>query len=459
MTFLDPVEAAVAALRDGLPVLVVDDEDRENEGDVILAAVHADRRWMAWTIRHSSGVLCVPMPDDLADTLGLPPMVEVNEDAKGTAYTVSVDARHGVGTGISAADRATTARVLADPATTAADLTRPGHMFPLRARPGGVLERPGHTEAAVDLCRLAGLPPVAVIAEVVDDDGGMTRLPGLRALADETGLPLVSIADLAEYRRRHEDVAQLLERAADRAADRAVDRTVDRVADGPAGRATDDAPARVPDHTPDAPRVERVATTSLPTRFGTFTATGYRDLLTGAEHVALSRPGDATDAPLVRVHSECLTGDGFGSLRCDCGPQLAAALRAVAEEGGAVVYVRGHEGRGIGLLPKLAAYALQDLGHDTVSANVEQGLPVDAREYGAAAAILRDLGYSTVRLLTNNPEKVHGLRAHGVEVRVRVPLVVGASEHNRGYLRTKADLMGHVLEQLLEPADEAGGLR
>ena len=429
---LDRIETAIAALRDGLPVLVVDDEDRENEGDVVLAAVHATKEWMAWTVRHSSGVLCVPMPEDLADHLGLPPMVAVNEDAKGTAYTVSVDARHGVGTGISAADRATTARVLADPASTAADLTRPGHMFPLRAKDGGVLERPGHTEAAVDLCRLAGLPPVGVIAEVVDDDGGMTRLPGLRALADETGLPLISIADLAAYRRRHEDVAQLLERAGERTADR----------------------------TPQRPRVERVATTSLPTRYGTFTATGYRDLLTGAEHVALTHTGASTaGTPLVRVHSECLTGDGFGSLRCDCGPQLAAALRAVAEDGGAVVYVRGHEGRGIGLLPKLAAYALQDLGADTVEANVEQGLPVDAREYGAAAAILRDLGYSAVRLLTNNPEKVDGLRAHDVEVRVRVPLVVGASEHNRGYLRTKADRMGHVLEQLLEPADEAGGLR
>ena len=424
MSLLDPVETAVAALRDGLPVIVVDDEDRENEGDIVLAAVHADQRWLAWTIRHSSGVLCAPLPDDLADRLALPPMVAVNEDSKGTAYTVSVDARHGVGTGISAADRATTARVLADPASTAADLTRPGHMFPLRAKDGGVLERAGHTEAAVDLCRLAGLPPVAVIAEVVDDDGTMTLLPGLRALADEAGLPLVSIADLAAYRRRHEGAAHVLARAADR------------------------------------PRVERVATTSLPTRYGTFTATGYRDLLTGAEHVALTHPGtDPAGTPLVRVHSECLTGDGFGSLRCDCGPQLATALRTVADGGGAVVYVRGHEGRGIGLLPKLAAYALQDAGHDTVSANVEQGLPVDAREYGAAAAILHDLGYSTVRLLTNNPEKVDGLRAHGVEVTVRVPLVVGASEHNLGYLRTKADRMGHVLEQLLEPADEAGGLR
>jgi 3,4-dihydroxy 2-butanone 4-phosphate synthase/GTP cyclohydrolase II len=421
---LDPVEAAIAAIRDGLPVLVVDDEDRENEGDVIIAAAHATPKWIAWTVRHTSGVICAPLPDDLADTLGLPPMVAVNEDSKGTAYTVSVDARHGVGTGISAADRATTLRTLADPVTTAGDLTRPGHVFPLRARPGGVLERPGHTEAAVDLCRLAGLAPVAGIAEVVDDDGAMTRLPGLRRLADEFGLPLVSIADLAEYRRRHEDVPQLL--------------------------------SRLPAREPERARVERDSTTTLPTRFGTFTAHGYRDLLTGAEHVALVAPRTGDGAPLVRVHSECLTGDGFGSLRCDCGPQLAASLRAVAEDGGAVVYLRGHEGRGIGLLAKLTAYALQDLGHDTVSANVEQGLPVDAREYGAAAAIVRDLGYSAVRLLTNNPEKVDGLRAHGVEVRVRVPLLVGASEHNRAYLRTKADRMGHVLEPV---GDEAGGLR
>ncbi len=430
---LDPVEAAVAALRDGLPVLVVDDEDRENEGDVVLAAKHATPRWIGWTVRHTSGVLCAPMPDDVADALALPPMVAVNEDAKGTAYTVSVDARHGIGTGISAADRATTLRTLVDPRTTPRDLTRPGHVFPLRARPGGVLERRGHTEAAVDLCRLAGLPPVGVIAEVVDDEGGTTRLPGLRALADAHGLPLVSIADLAGYRRRHEDVARL--------------------------------PVRRPAVAPAPARVERVSTTTLPTRFGTFAAHGYRDLLTGDEHVALVAPapdggqpaGRGPDyPPLVRVHSECLTGDGFGSLRCDCGPQLANALRSVAAAGGAVVYLRGHEGRGIGLLAKLTAYALQDLGHDTVSANVEQGLPVDAREYGAAAAILRDLGYTAVRLLTNNPQKVDGLRAHGVEVRVRVPLLVGASEHNRAYLRTKRDRMGHALEPV---GDEAGGLR
>lgn len=423
---LDPVEAALDALRQGLPVLVVDDEDRENEGDVILAAVHATPRWIGWTVRHTSGVLCAPMPDELADRLDLPPMVAVNEDARGTAYTVSVDARRGVGTGISAADRATTVRVLADPAATAADLVRPGHVFPLRARPGGVLERPGHTEAAVDLCRLAGLPPVGVIAEVVDDEGGTTRLPGLRALADAHDLPLVSIADLAAYRRRHEDVTPLPTRPA------------------------------------VAPRVRRVATTTLPTASGTFTVHGYRDRLTGAEHVALvagadgGRRGAAGDGPLVRIHSECLTGDAFGSQRCDCGPQLMASLRSVAREGGAVVYLRGHEGRGIGLLAKLTAYALQDLGHDTVTANTEQGLPVDAREYGAAAAIMADLGFSAVRLLTNNPEKIEGLHQHGVEVGVRVPLVVGATEHNRAYLRTKRERMGHVLGPVTE---EAGGQR
>jgi 3,4-dihydroxy 2-butanone 4-phosphate synthase/GTP cyclohydrolase II len=387
----------------------VDDADRENEGDVVLAAAHATPEWTAWTVRHTSGLLCAPMPAERADALGLPPMVARNEDVRGTAYTISVDARHGVGTGISAADRATTARLLADPATTADDLVRPGHVLPLRARDGGVLERRGHTEAAVDLCRLAGLPPVAVIAELVEDDGTMMRLPAIRRLADGRGLPVISIADLVAHRL-------------------AGDRTAPR---------------------DPAPRVRRVATTTLPTRQGRFTAVGYRDLLTGAEHVALVSGSPAAGA-LVRVHSECLTGDAFGSLRCDCGPQLDAALAAVEADalGGVVVYLRGHEGRGIGLLAKLAAYALQDGGLDTVAANVEQGLPADAREYGAAAAILTDLGVGAVRLLTNNPAKLGGLRTHGVEVVERVPLHVGAGPLNRGYLRAKRDLMGHLIHDL-----------
>jgi len=434
---LDPVTSAVAALRRGLPVIVVDDADRENEGDVVLAAVHATPEWIGWTVRHTSGLLCVPLPGALADALGLPPMVARNEDARGTAYTVSVDARVGTTTGISAADRATTARLLADPATTAADLVRPGHMLPLRARDGGVLERRGHTEAAVDLCRLAGLPPVGVIAELVEDDGSMMRLPAMRRLADERGLPVISVADLAAHR------LALAGAGADPVADARPAADVDA---GPVADANADADA--------APRrVERVAVTQLPTRHGRLRAIGYRDLLTGAEHVALVA-GTPTSGALVRVHSECLTGDAFGSLRCDCGPQLDAALAAIGQAGpagepvgGVVVYLRGHEGRGIGLLAKLAAYALQDGGLDTVEANLEQGLPADAREYGAAAAILADLGIGAVRLLTNNPAKVGGLRTHGVDVVERVPLHVGAGPLNQNYLRAKRDLMGHLIEE------------
>jgi 3,4-dihydroxy 2-butanone 4-phosphate synthase/GTP cyclohydrolase II len=408
---LDTIDAALDALRRGLPVLVVDDADRENEGDVVIAAAHATPAWVAWTVRHSSGVLCAPMPAERADALALPPMVDVNEDARGTAYTVSVDAREGVGTGISAADRARTLHVLADPATTATDLVRPGHVFPLRARAGGVLERAGHTEAAVDLCRLAGLPPVAVIAEVVEDTGETMKLPGLRELADRHTLPLVSIADLQAYRRR--------------------------LAGG----------AEVTLLTPAQPaRVARVAETALPTRHGTFRAVGYRDLATGAEHVALVAGEPAAAGALVRVHSECLTGDALGSARCDCGPQLDAALAAVQAEGGVVVYLRGHEGRGIGLLAKLAAYQLQDGGLDTVAANTVQGLPADAREYGAAAAILADLGLDGVRLLTNNPAKLTGLAAHGVDTTERVPLQVGETPENVRYLTAKRDLMGHQLD-------------
>lgn len=405
-TRLDAVADAIEAMRRGLPVLVIDDADRENEGDVILAAVHATSRWVGWTVRHSSGLLCAPMPGELADRLALPLMVQRNEDARGTAYTISVDAADGVTTGISAADRARTLRVLADPATTAADLVRPGHVFPLRARDGGVLERPGHTEAAVDLCRLAGLPPVAVIAEVVEDDGSIMRVPGLRQLADETGVPLISIEDLAAYLREH---------------------------------VTPEPPRK-------AARVERVAECELPTPHGTFRVFAYRDLQTGAEHLALVAGTPPRHGALVRVHSECLTGDALGSARCDCGPQLNAGLAAIAAADGVVIYLRGHEGRGIGLLAKLSAYELQDAGLDTVAANTVQGLPADAREYGAAAAVLADLGLDRIRLLTNNPAKLTGLAAHGVETDRRVPLQVGASTHNVGYLRAKRDLMGHEFD-------------
>ncbi|WP_425471204.1 GTP cyclohydrolase II [Xylanimonas allomyrinae] len=397
---------------------MADADDREAEVDVVLAARHVDAQTIAWTVRHTSGYLCAPLPAARADALDLPLMVTDNRDPKRTAYTVAVDAAVGVTTGISAADRARTLRVLADPSATPADLIRPGHVLPLRAVPGGVLQRPGHTEAAVDLVRLAGAGEVGVIGELVRDDGAMVRLPEARALAAEQGLELLTIAELAAWRREHD---------------------VD-------GRCS-----LVPEPVDDAAsRVEHVAEARLPTVHGTFRLHAFRDARTGAEHVALvAAPGDGQgsgDAPWVRVHSECLTGDAFGSLRCDCGPQLRASLRAVAEHGGAVVYMGGHEGRGIGLAAKVAAYALQDGGRDTVEANVDLGLPVDAREYGAAAAILRALGLVRVRLLTNNPLKAEGLRSAGVDVVGREPIEVGLGPENEHYLTTKKLSMGHLLE-------------
>ncbi|WP_425953599.1 GTP cyclohydrolase II [Xylanimonas sp. McL0601] len=400
------LERALAALAAGRPVLVADADDREAEVDVVLAARHADARWVAWTVRHTSGYLCAPMPAARADALALPPMVADNRDPRRTAYAVSVDAATGVTTGISAADRARTLRVLADPATTPDGLIRPGHVLPLRAVPGGVLERPGHTEAAVDLVRLAGAGDVGVIAELVHDDGDMLRLADARTLAAAEGLELLTIAELAAWREEHDPVRQ---------------REL-------------------------APRVEHVADARLPTEHGVFRLHAFRDALTGAEHVALVAPVEAGEVPWVRVHSECLTGDSFGSLRCDCGPQLQTALRAVARHGGAVVHLGGHEGRGIGLAAKVAAYALQDQGRDTVEANLDLGLPVDAREYGAAAAILQALGLARVRLLTNNPLKAEGLRAAGVDAVGREPLEVGAGPENQHYLTTKKRSMGHLLE-------------
>jgi 3,4-dihydroxy 2-butanone 4-phosphate synthase/GTP cyclohydrolase II len=397
MSALASVEVALAALRHGRPVLVADDEDRENEGDVILAAETLTTEWLAWTVRHTSGVVCAPMPAVLAERLGLPPMVVRNEDRRGTAYTVSVDAQAGVSTGISAADRAHTLRLLADPSTTAADLARPGHVFPLRARDGGVLQRAGHTEAAVDLCRLAGLAPVGVIAELVHDDGSMMRLPAVLELGAAHDLPVITIAQLIDWRQRHD-------------------------------------------------RVEREARTRLPTANGVFDMVGYRDLVTGAEHVALISPlGHDRPAPLVRLHSECLTGDVFGSQRCDCGPQLELSLARVAAEGGVVIYLRGHEGRGVGLLNKLQAYELQDRGFDTVDAQIELGLPVDAREYAAGAAILADLGIPAVRLMTNNPMKVNAMREFDIEVTAVERLSISPLQDNRAYLRTKRDRLGHDL--------------
>ena len=406
-SLLDPVETAVEAMAAGRPVLVVDDADRENEGDIIFAADAATDEIMGATVRLGSGVICVAMTGEDLDRLALPPMTAINEDAKGTAYTISVDAREGVTTGISAADRARTARLLADPATGREDLARPGHVFPLRARDGGVLVRRGHTEAAVDLCRLAGRRPAGVICEVVEEDGSMSRLPQLRRLADERGWPLVSIADLVDLRRRTEAL------------------------------------------------VERVVSTRLPTVHGEFTAHGYRSGVDGSEHIALVHGDISEGTPLVRVHSECLTGDVFGSKRCDCGPQLEAAQSAVVRAGaGVIVYVRGHEGRGIGLVDKLRAYAAQDAGADTVDANSELGLPVDARDYTHAAQVLRDLGLGTVRLLSNNPAKVEALTSLGIEVSGREPLPPSITSDNLHYLRTKRDRMGHDLPWLPDTHDE-----
>jgi 3,4-dihydroxy 2-butanone 4-phosphate synthase/GTP cyclohydrolase II len=402
MSAFGTIEEAVVAIAAGRPVVVVDDEDRENEGDLIFAAQLATPELMAFTVRYTSGFICAPLTDTDADRLELPPMYHTNQDRRGTAYTVTVDAREGVSTGISAADRAHTVRLLAEPTTSPADLSRPGHVVPLRAKAGGVLRRPGHTEAAIDLAVLAGQRPAAVLCELVNDDGTMMRLPDLEIFVKEHRLVLISIADLIAYRRRTERM------------------------------------------------VERVAEARLPTEYGVFRAVGYRASPDGAEQIALvyGDLGDGEDV-LVRVHSECLTGDTFGSLRCDCGPQLRAALGAVVAEGrGVVLYIRGHEGRGIGLLEKLRAYELQDTGVDTVDANLRLGLPADARDYGTGAQILYDLGVRTMRLLTNNPAKRAGLEGYGLQVVGRVPLPSQPHPENVRYLRTKRDRMGHLLDSL-----------
>lgn len=403
MTFAS-IPEALAALRAGRPVLVLDDQDRENEGDIVMAGQTLTDEWMGWTIRHSSGYLCAPVTEELADRLQLPLMVQHNEDELRTAYTVSVDAASGITTGISAADRARTLRLLADPTTVASDLIRPGHILPLRARNGGVLTRRGHTEAAVDLCRLAGLSPVGLIGEIVHDDGSMMRTPDVVALGLAHDLPVITIEDLVQF-RLHCD------------------------------------------------RVQRSAETRLPTAHGTFTIVGYRDLVTDAEHVAMISPqglhSENGAAVSVRVHSECLTGDVFGSLRCDCGPQLDRAMAVIAERGGVVVYLRGHEGRGVGLLAKLRAYHLQDDGLDTIDAQVRLGLPIDDREYGAATAILRDLQVERLTLLTNNPIKADALTKGGLTLAGIEPLQVPANPANEFYLRTKRDRMGHTIMQEL----------
>ena len=399
---LDPVERAIADTAAGRAVVVVDDEDRENEGDLIFAAGKATPELMGFMIRWTSGFVCVALEGETLDRLNIPLMTPHNRERMRTAYTISVDARDGVTTGISAADRAHTARVLADSATEPYELVQPGHILPLRYRDGGVLARAGHTEAAVDLARLAGQNPAGVLCEIVNDDGSMMRGPALRIFADEHDLAMISIADLIRYRRRYES------------------------------------------------HVRRIAVTRLPTAEATFQVHAYRDVVTGAEHVALVL-GNLTegDPVLVRVHSECLTGDTFGSLRCDCGPQLQAAMTAVANEGrGVVLYMRGHEGRGIGLAHKLRAYELQDGGRDTVDANLDLGLPADARDYGTGAQILADLGVKSMRLMTNNPTKLAGLTGYGLHVVERVPMPVRPHPENIRYLRTKRDRMGHALPHL-----------
>jgi 3,4-dihydroxy 2-butanone 4-phosphate synthase/GTP cyclohydrolase II len=406
---LSSIPEALDALRAGRPIIVADDENRENEGDVILSAELATHESVAWMVRWSSGFVCAPMPADLADHLNLPPMVESNEDARSTAYTVSVDAASGVTTGISAGDRARTLNVLADPASTATSIIRPGHILPLRAVDGGVRERSGHTEAAVELMRLAGLQPVGAIAEVVAEDGSMMRLPGLIELGARDGVPVITIEQLIAYLNEVDPLGQ------------------------PATAATG-----------GRRRVSLRADATVPTDHGSFRFLAYKDRVTGTDHIAVVS-GELGDTALVRVHSECLTGEAFGSLKCECGPQLQAALDSIEQDGGVVIYMRGHEGRGIGLINKLRAYALQEEGLDTVDANLALGLPADARDYAAAAGILGDLGVSKVRLLTNNTDKVKQLRELGLDVIEQVPLIVGVGPNNHQYLETKRDRMGHII--------------
>ncbi|KQZ84878.1 GTP cyclohydrolase [Microbacterium sp. Root166] len=405
---LSTIPEALGALRAGKPVIVADDENRENEGDVVISAQLATPEWIAWTVRWSSGFICAPMPADWADRLDLPPMVEVNQDARSTAYTVSVDASDRVSTGISATDRAHTLNVLADPDSVPTSLIRPGHILPLRAVDGGVRERGGHTEAAVELMRLAGLHPVGAIAEVVAEDGSMMRLPGLVELGERDGVPVITIEQLVAYLDEHEPVE-----------------------------------ASAPQH---KRRVSLRAEALVPTAHGEFRFLAYKDRVTGTDHLAVVS-GEIGEAPLVRVHSECLTGEAFDSLKCECGPQLEAALDAIEQDGGIVVYMRGHEGRGIGLINKLRAYSLQERGLDTVDANLALGLPADARDYAAAAGILADLGVDKVRLLTNNSDKVNQLRELGLDIVEQVPLLVGVGPNNHQYLATKRDRMGHLIAE------------
>jgi 3,4-dihydroxy 2-butanone 4-phosphate synthase/GTP cyclohydrolase II len=397
---LSSIENALKALANGQFVVVADDEDRENEGDLILAAEKATPEHIAFMVRHTSGIICVPMLSERLDILQLPPMVSHNSEAHRTAFSISVDYRHGTTTGISASDRAATIRALIDPNTQPADLNRPGHIFPLRYREGGVLKRAGHTEAAVDLARLAGLTPAGVLCELVNDDGTMMRMPDLIPFAKKNNLPLITIADLIRYRRKSEKLVHCISEA------------------------------------------------RLPTNYGEFTAYVYESQIDNMQHLALVK-GDfkKESGVLVRVHSECLTGDVFNSTRCDCGSQLSLAMSQIAEEGaGVIIYLRGHEGRGIGLGHKLRAYQLQDQGRDTVEANIELGFPADSREYGIGAQILVDLGVTNIRLLTNNPAKYKGLEGYDLKIVERVPLIAPKQQENSLYLLAKQNKLGHLLE-------------
>jgi len=395
------IEEALEDMRSGRFVVVVDDADRENEGDLTLAAQFVTPEAIAFMATHGRGLICLCLTPERCDELGLRPMTERNETPLGTAFTVSIEAREGVSTGISAHDRARTIQVAIDPRSTAGDLVQPGHVFPLRAKPGGVLQRSGQTEAAVDLARLAGLHPAGVVCEIMKDDGTMARVPDLVAFCERHGLKMVTVADLIEYRRRTEKL------------------------------------------------VERVVSVRLPTEYGDFEAVAYREHLTGRQHVALVK-GDVAGADnvLVRVHSECLTGDVFHSLLCDCGEQLEQALARVEAEGRGVVLYMGQEGRGIGLLNKLKAYQLQAQGLDTVEANVELGFPPDAREWGIGNQILADLGLTTIRILTNNPRKLTGLDGYGLTVVGQVPIEVEPGPENARYLATKRDKLGHRITRL-----------
>ncbi len=409
------IEEAIEDIRRGRIVIVVDGADRENEGDFVMAGEKATPEAINFMVTHGRGIVCMPCAGDRLDELQIPLMVDQNEETHGTAFAVSVDAKHGTTTGTSAHDRATTIRAVADPRTTARDLRMPGHVFPLRAREGGVLQRAGHTEATVDLARLAGLAPVGVLCEILHPDGTMARLPELTRVAREHGLKIISIADLIAYRRQRERL------------------------------------------------VERVAEATIPTEHGVFQAYAYESAVDPRTHVALvlGELGDGEDV-LVRVHSECLTGDVFASLRCDCGAQLRRAIGLVGAEGrGVVLYLRGHEGRAIGLSHKLRAYRLQEEGRDTVEANEELGFPPDLRDYGIGAQILRDLGVRSMRLLTNNPAKLVALEGYGLSVVGRVPLQVRPTPENLQYLRTKREKLGHLLDGLealeLDPTAAGGG--